>query len=98
MIHAEIITVNNKIVDGNCIGGYHECHDIRYLSSIDHLIASIDTIIKNNLKYGCEDTVLESVMIGCNDHGAVDYINAHHDLFNYTGVKVSICISEHCFL
>lgn len=98
-INAEIITSNPKFVDGKVVGGFHATTVVSMLSSTEHLIATIDSVIKNNLLYECNGgIVLEDVMIGCNDHGAVDYINNHRDvLFNYPNVRISICVDENCF-
>ena len=71
----EIMTCNSKYKNGKCIGGYHEIHEINFLSNTKHLIATIDSIIKNNLEYGCNDTVLEDVSIQCDDEQSVNYIN-----------------------
>lgn len=74
----EILTCNSMYKDGECVGGYHEIHEIKYLQNVNHLIATIDSIIKNNLLFGCDDTVLESVSISCNDQGVIDVINEHY--------------------
>lgn len=88
---ANVTTCNSMIENGECVGGYHELHEIRYLSGIEHLIATIDSIIKNNLLYGCKDTVLEDVIVACDDNNTVKYIAEHcNDIFRYPNVKVSI--------
>lgn len=98
-INAEIITTNSKFLNGKGAGGYHATTIARMLSSTDHLVATIDSVIKNNLLYGCKDgVVLEDVIITCNDRNAVDYINEHLNiLFNYPDVRICICIDENCF-
>ena len=60
MKNVEILTCNSMYKDGECVGGYHEIHKINYLQNVNHLIASIDSIVKNNLLHGCDDTILES--------------------------------------
>lgn len=88
---ANVITCNSMIENGEYVGGYHELHEIRYLSGMEHLIATIDSIIKNNLLYGCEDTMLEDVVVDCDDSHAVTYIAEHcKDIFHYPNVKLSI--------
>ena len=49
MKNIEIITCNSMYKDDECVGGYHEIHKISYLQNSQHLIAPIDSIIKNNL-------------------------------------------------
>ena len=46
MKSVEIVTCNSMYEDGECVGGYHEIHRINYLQSVNHIIASIDSIIK----------------------------------------------------
>ena len=94
MMKAEIITCNSKFENGKCIGGYHETHRVGCLNIKEHLIATIRSIIENNLKYGCDDTILETVMVGCNDHSVVEYINKNlNSIFSdYPYLKVGICI------
>lgn len=78
MKNIEILTCNSMYKDGECIGGYHEMHKINYLQNIEHLIATIDSIVKKNLLYGCNDTILESVSVSCSDQSVVDAINEHY--------------------
>lgn len=78
MKNIEILTCNSMYKDGKCVGGYHEIHKINYLHNINHLIATIDSIVKNNLLYGCDDTVLESVSVSCSDKDVIDSLNNHY--------------------
>lgn len=73
-----IFTYNSMYEDGECVGGYHEIHNIKYLNNVNHLIATIDSIIKNNLLYGCDDTVLESVSVSCSDKDVTDSLNDYY--------------------
>lgn len=77
----EILTCNSMYKDGECVGGYHEIHTINYLQNINHLIATIDSIVKNNLLYGCDDAVLESVSVSCSDQSVTDALNEHYKEF-----------------
>ena len=79
MKNVEIYTSNSAYENGKCVGGYHEIHKINYLQNAKHLIATIDSIIKNNLLYGCDDTVLEFVTATCDDQKVVDEVNKHYD-------------------
>ena len=92
---AYVTTCNSMIKDGEVNGGYHEMHEIKYLSGMEHLIATIDSIIKNNLLYGCEDTILESVVVDCSDRNAVKYIADHcNDIFRYPKIEVVIHFND----
>lgn len=77
----KILTCNSMYKDGECIGGYHEIHKINYLQNIEHLISTIDSIVKNNLLYGCNDTILENVSVSCSNQSVVDAINEHYKDF-----------------
>ena len=78
MKNVEILTCNSMYKDGECVGGYHEIHKINYLQNVNHLITTIDSIVKNNLLYGCDDTVLESVSVSCSDKIVINLINDHY--------------------
>lgn len=75
----EIITGNSVYENGECVGGYHEIHKISYLQNTQHLIATIDSIVKNNLLYGCDDTVLECVIVSCDDQKVADEVDKHYN-------------------
>lgn len=81
MKNVEITTCNFMYEDGKCLGGYHEIHKINYLQNKEHLFANIDSIIKNNLLYGCNDTVLEEVWISCDSQKIINDINKHYNGF-----------------
>lgn len=81
MKNVEIMTCNSVYKNGECVGGYHEIHKINYLQNIQHLIATIDSIIKNNLLYGCEDTVLEEICVSCEEQKMEEEINNHYNGF-----------------
>ncbi len=42
-------------------GGFHELHDVRYLSSPMHAVATLERIIGLNLVYACKDAKLKEV-------------------------------------
>lgn len=89
MKNVEILTSNASYENGKCVGGYHEIHKINYLKNAQHLIATIDSIIKNNLLYSCDDTVLEDVVVSCNDQKVVDEVSKH---FNGHCGKVKVYV------
>lgn len=84
----EIVTCNSMYEKGECVGGYHEIHKINFLQNVDHAIATINSVIKNNLLYGCEDTVLEDVIVSCSDDDTTDKINKYYQE-HPTKVKVT---------
>ena len=55
-----IITANPMYKNNQCIGGYHEIHEVNYLQNVEHVIATINSIIKNNLMYGCVEVLCEN--------------------------------------
>lgn len=77
----EIMTCNSVYKEGECVGGYHEIHKINFLQNTQHLIATIDSIIKNNLLYGCDDTVLEEVCISSEDKDMTEEVNKYYKGF-----------------
>ena len=87
MKSVEIMTCNSMYKDGECVGGYHEIHKINYLQNSQHLIATIESIVKNSLMYGCGDTVLEDVTVSCDDQKVVNEVNKH---FNDRCGKVKV--------
>ena len=46
MKNVEIFTSNSTYENGVCAGGYHEIHKINYLQNSQHLIATIESIVK----------------------------------------------------
>ena len=93
MKNVEIFTSNSAYENGVCVGGYHEIHKINYLRNTQHLIATIESIVNNNLMYGCDNTVLEDVTVSCDNQKVIDEINKHFYgrcgkvkvyVFNYT--------------
>ena len=77
MKSVEIMTCNSMYKDGECVGGYHEIHKINYLQNSQHLIATVESIVKNNLLYGCDDTILEDVTVSCDNQKVIDEINKY---------------------
>lgn len=53
--------------DGEYVKGYHEMHEIHNISNADHIIATIESVIENNIKFKNDDTVLTDVFISCTD-------------------------------
>ena len=78
MKNVEIFTSNSAYKNGVCVGGYHEIHKINYLRNTQLLIATIESIVNNNLVYGCDDTVLEDVTVSCDNQKVIDKSVAAH--------------------
>lgn len=66
-MRVEVRTCNSTYENGECVGGYYETHTVKCLSNVKHVIATVESIVKNNLLYGCIDTVLEEIYISCED-------------------------------
>ena len=77
MKNVEIFTSNSTYENGVCAGGYHEIHKINYLQNSQHLIATIESIVKNNIMYGCDNTVLEDITVLCDNQKVIDEINKY---------------------
>lgn len=64
-----IITTNNSDynIDGKCIGGYNEIHSIKRLSSEEHLIETVKSIIQLNITYTKSklDDIIISLPFSC---------------------------------
>ena len=90
MKNVEIFTSNSAYENGVCIGGYYEIHKIKYLQNAQHLIATVESIVKNNLLYGCDDTILEDVTISCDDPKVVNEVNKY---FNGLCGKVKVYVA-----
>lgn len=90
MNNIKIYTCNSMYKDGECIGGYHEIHDINALNNTGQLCATINSIIDNNKAYDCS-TVLENVVVCC-ERKIADVIEEYYK-FPYKGVVVSTDIT-----
>ena len=89
MKNVEIFTSNSAYENGVCVGGYHEIHKINYLQNAQHLIAVVESIVKNNLLYGCDGTILEDVTVSCDNQKVIDEINKY---FNGRCGKVKVYV------
>lgn len=88
---AKVTTCNSIMENGVCVSGYHEIHEIKYLSGIKHLVATVNSIIRNNLLYGYKDFVLEEVVVEVDNVDAMEYISKHcKNIFDYDNVNVVI--------
>ncbi len=87
----KVTTCNTKPGIDTEIEWYNETHMVESLCNMDHVISTIDSIIKNNIIYWCEDTILEKIHIMCDDQDTVEYITNYWDIiFRYPNIKVCI--------
>ena len=74
--------------DGEYVKAYHEIHEINNLSNADHIIATVDSVIHNNLKFKNDDTVLSDVFISCSNENYQREVIKHFSLNPINGVRV----------
>lgn len=63
-----IITNNVLLKDGECVGGYHEIHEIHNLMNPKHIIATVKSVVDNNLLFKDDDTTLTDVYVSFIDN------------------------------
>lgn len=73
--------------DGEYVKAYHEIHEINHLSNIDHIIATVDSVVHNNLKYKDDDTVLTDVFISCSDEKFQKEVIRHYKNNPINGIR-----------
>lgn len=83
----QIVTCNNKYMDGKYTESYHEIHEIDNLNGLNHSISTIKNIIHDNLLYKPENCMLESVIISGDDSNIIDNIIGHF-IMNPIGVII----------
>lgn len=86
-----IITCNTKYKDGETVGGYHEIHEVKYIDSARHIIATIESVIANNLLYKNDLTVLEAVNIECTEM-LVQPLTEYYANYSPAGVKIYVSV------
>lgn len=59
----KLSTINSSYKNEELISTYNEIHEILGLQSIDHIYATIESIVRNNLKYSNHDIKLESITV-----------------------------------
>lgn len=90
MKNIEITTCNAIYKNEECIGGYHEVHKINYLQNLKHLFATIESIINNNLLYGCDKSILEEVVVKCDEHTCNEIDNHYQGKYNKVNIITEI--------
>ena len=83
-----IITSNSLIHDGEYVKAYHEIHEINHLSNVEHIIATINSVIHNNLKFKNDDTILTDVFISCSNDDFQREVIKHFSLNPINGIRI----------
>ena len=74
--------------DGEYVRAYHEIHEINNLSNVDHIIATVESVIQNNLKFKNDDTVLSDVFISCSNEDYQREVIKHFSLNPIDGIRI----------
>lgn len=82
-----IITSNSLIRDGEYVKAYHEIHEINHIQNINHIIATVDSVVHNNLLYKNDDTTLTDVFISCSDDQFQKLVIDHYKNNPVNGIK-----------
>lgn len=53
--------------DGSFVKAYHEIHEVNHLQNVDHIIATVNSVVHNNLSFKNDDTTLTDVFISCSN-------------------------------
>ena len=71
-MRAQIITCNSMYDENNkWVDGYHEIHEIDNLKGSEHFIATIESVIRNNIKFKNDNSIIDKVIISANDDECV---------------------------
>jgi ribosomal protein S3AE len=77
--------------DNDCVGGYHEIHEIKGLKNPMHIIATVTSIISNNIQYKDDDTVLKAVYISFiddNESMEEEVMDYFKNIYPYKNVEI----------
>jgi len=70
-----VITSNELLTKD---GGYHEIHKISFLSSPEHALATVKSIIENNIKFTDYNCPLVGVDIECSNFNTCELIQNYY--------------------
>lgn len=59
----KITTVNSTYKNGECVENNNEIHEILGLQGFEHILATIESVTKNNLKYKKANSELDHITI-----------------------------------
>ena len=71
--------VDSIINDNKYKESYHEIHEIDNIYCLDHIIATIDSIVSNNLRFKTKDTKLNSVIISGDNMEMINKVISHYE-------------------
>lgn len=74
--------------DGEYVKAYHEIHEINHLSNVNHIIATVKSVILNNLKFKNDDTVLSDVFISCSNEDYEREVIKYFSLNPINGIRI----------
>lgn len=83
-----IITSNSLMRDGEYVKVYHEIHEINHLNNIKHILATVDCVIQNNLKFKNDDTVLTDVFVSCTENEFTKAVIEHYKNNPINGIRI----------
>lgn len=73
-MRVQIVTCNNTYENGKYKESYHEIHEIDNLRSMEHIVATVNSIISNNKLFKGANDTLESVIISGSDNMMIDKV------------------------
>lgn len=85
-----ITTCNTLYKKHEVVGGYSEIHKINYISNIKHLIATVESVVVNNITYKNDSTVLDAILIECDDTEMVNALIKYYDKFSIPNISVTV--------
>lgn len=91
----QVITCNTKRENGKYKDSYHEIHEIDNLRCIDHIIATVNSIVSNNQLFKDINDTLDSVIISGDNNDIIDKVIKH---YNKYGSDVPIMGAETAML
>lgn len=83
----QIFTCNDVYQNNKYKESYHEIHEIDNIYCLDHIIATIDSIVSNNLKFKTKDTKLNSVIISGDNNKIISQVISYY-LQNKSEVEI----------
>lgn len=87
----QVVTCNTVRENGKYKDSYHEIHEIDNLKNVDHIIATVKSIVTNNELFKDANVTLDSVIVSGSDYSV---INKVIDFFTRQQSKVSIMGAE----
>ena len=73
-MRVQIVTCNNTYENGKYKESYHEIHEIDNLKCMEHIIATVNSVISNNKLFKGANDTLESVIISGSDNAMINKV------------------------